>query len=141
LAHNDGFLLEGISHNMPIFTVAAIRRWWLEVGRRCYPQAGDLLIQVDSGGPTNHRKWGGKVALQGLADEFGLVITVTHYPPGASKWKPIEHRLFGPVNENWAGGRWSVTGRSCNTSVRRERKQEFVAVLDWIRGSTSTTNA
>ena len=32
-----------------------------------------------------------------------LVITVTHYPPGASKWNPIEHRLFGPINANWAG--------------------------------------
>ena len=103
MAHNDGFVLVGTSHNTPAFTVAAIRRWWLEVGRRRYPQARRLLIQVDSGGPTDHRKWGWKIALQGLADEFGLIITVTHYPPGASKWNPIEHRLFGAINENWAG--------------------------------------
>ena len=103
VAHNDGFVLVGTSHDTPAFTVAAIRRWWLEVGRRRYPQAGRLLIQVDSGGPTNHCKWGWKVALQGLADEFGLVLTVTHYPPGASKWNPIEHRLFGPLHANWAG--------------------------------------
>jgi len=103
VAHNDGFVLVGTSHDTPAFTVAAIRHWWLEVGRRRYPQAKRLLIQVDSGGPTDHRKWGWKVALQGLADEFALVITVTHYPPGASKWNPIEHRLFGPINDNWAG--------------------------------------
>jgi len=25
------------------------------------------------------------------------------FPPGASKWNPIEHRLFGPISGNWAG--------------------------------------
>jgi len=25
------------------------------------------------------------------------------YPRGASKWNPIEHRLFGPITKNWAG--------------------------------------
>jgi hypothetical protein len=103
VAHNEGFVLVSTSHNTPAFTGAAIRRWWLAVGRRRYPQTRRLLIQVDSGGPTDYRKWGWKVALQGLADEFGLVITVTHYPPGASKWNLIEHRLFGPINDNWAG--------------------------------------
>lgn len=26
-----------------------------------------------------------------------------HYPSGASKWNPVEHRLFGPISANWAG--------------------------------------
>ena len=26
-----------------------------------------------------------------------------HYPPGASKWNPIEHRLFAQVSRNWEG--------------------------------------
>jgi hypothetical protein len=43
------------------------------------------------------------VALQDLADEFALIITVTHYPAGASKWNPIEHRMFSPISGNWAG--------------------------------------
>ena|ERR1035441_6116319 len=29
--------------------------------------------------------------------------TVSHYPPGASKWNPIEHRLFSQISKNWAG--------------------------------------
>jgi hypothetical protein len=103
LAHNDGFVLVGTSHDTPAFTVAAIRRWWLDVGRRHYPGARRLLIEADGGGATDRRKWGWKVGLQSLADEFGLVIAMTHYPPGASKWNPIEHRLFGPISENWAG--------------------------------------
>src|SRR5205085_5383727 len=71
--------------------------------RRRYPEARRLLIEVDGGGPTDHRKWGWKVALQQFADEFGLIVTVTHYPRGASKWNAIEHRLFSPISANWAG--------------------------------------
>jgi hypothetical protein len=33
LAHNDGYVVVGTSHDTPDFTVAAIRRWWLAVGR------------------------------------------------------------------------------------------------------------
>jgi hypothetical protein len=32
-----------------------------------------------------------------------IQITVCHYPPGASKWNPIEHRLFSQISQNWAG--------------------------------------
>ena len=38
-----------------------------------------------------------------MADEFDLAITVTHYPPGASKWNPIDHRMFSLISANWAG--------------------------------------
>ena len=30
-------------------------------------------------------------------------MTVAHYPSGASKWNPIEHRLFSEISKNWAG--------------------------------------
>jgi len=103
LRYQDGYVLVGTSHDTPAFTVAAIRRWWLEVGRPHYPGARRLLIEVDGGGATNHRKWGWKVALQQLADEYALILSVTHYPAGASKWNPIEHRLFSPISINWAG--------------------------------------
>jgi hypothetical protein len=26
-----------------------------------------------------------------------------HYPPGTSKWKKIEHRLFSFISMNWKG--------------------------------------
>jgi hypothetical protein len=103
LAHDDGYVVIGTAHDTPDFVVAAIRRWWLAVGRHRYPRAKRLLIEVDSGGANDYRKWGWKVALQRLADEFGLTITVTHYPPGASKWNPIEHRMFSRISGNWAG--------------------------------------
>ena len=30
-------------------------------------------------------------------------VTVCHYPSGASKWNPIDHRLFSEISKNWAG--------------------------------------
>lgn len=103
LAYNDGLVVVGTSRETATFEVMAIRRWWLQTGRLRYPQARHLLIEVDSGGANDHRKWGWKIALQRLADEFGLAITVTHFPPGASKWNPIEHRMFSLISANWAG--------------------------------------
>ena len=47
------------------------------------------------------RLW--KRRLQGLADWYGLEVTVCHYPRGASKWNPVEHRLFSQISRNWAG--------------------------------------
>jgi hypothetical protein len=103
LAHNDGYVVVGTSHETPTFVVAAIRRWWLAVGRRRYPGKKRLLLQADGGGGNDPRKWEWKVALQRFADEFGLTVAVTHYPPGASKWNPIDHRMFSLISSNWAG--------------------------------------
>jgi len=30
-------------------------------------------------------------------------VTVTHHPPGTSKWNRIEHRLFAYIAQNWRG--------------------------------------
>jgi len=103
LAYNDGYVVVGTSHDTPTFAVSAIRRWWLAVGRCRYPQARRLLIEADGGGSNDHRKWEWKVALQHFADEFGLVVVVTHFPSGTSKWNPIDHRMFSLISVNWAG--------------------------------------
>lgn len=103
LAKNDGYVILGTTHETPTLAVSAIRRWWLQVGQRRYTDNRHLLIEADSGGANDHRKWEWKIALQSLADEFGLIITVTHYPPGASKWNPIDHRMFSLISANWAG--------------------------------------
>ncbi len=123
IIHNDGLVVVGTSHETPEFAVAAIRRWWLEVGCHRYPHARRLLLQPDGGGANHPRKWAWKVALQNLADEFGLTITVTHYPPGASKWNPIEHRMFSLISANWAG----------------EPLVSYETILKYIRATTSST--
>ena len=83
--------------------VASIRRWWEHAGRQRYPTAHHRLIEADAGGCNGHRPRLWKRELQQLANETGLSITVSHYPSGASKWNPIEHRLFSQISRNWAG--------------------------------------
>ena len=103
VGHNTGFVMVGTSHETAAFAVAAIRKWWLKVGRELYAGQDHLLIEADGGGANSNRNWLWKAALQAFADEFGLTISVRHLPPSASKWNLIEHRLFGPISENWAG--------------------------------------
>jgi hypothetical protein len=100
---NAGYVVIGVSHETAEFAVAAIRSWWLEIGRRAYPGQHYLLIQADDGGSNDSRSWLWKARLQDLADDCQLTITVTHFPAGASKWNWIEHRLFCFISLNWAG--------------------------------------
>jgi hypothetical protein len=103
IADNAGWVSVGIDHDTAAFAVNAIRRWWKLMGRKRYPDACNLLITADGGGSngTRLRLW--KVELQKLADELGLSITVSHLPPGTSKWNRIEHRLFSFITCNWRG--------------------------------------
>ncbi len=103
LEHNEGYVVVGTSHETPAFAVAAIRRWWLEVGQPHDPGKQEVLILADGGGANGSHCWLWKGHLQQLANEFALTITVAHYPTGASKWNPIEHRLFCHISSNWAG--------------------------------------
>jgi hypothetical protein len=103
VGRNQGYLVIGTSHDTPAFAVAAIRSWWIQVGRKAYPGQRHLLIEADCGGSNGNRCRAWKARLRDLAGEFGLTITVTHYPTGASKWNPIEHRCFNLISGNWAG--------------------------------------
>lgn len=73
------------------------------MGRETYPEATELLITGDGGGSNGSRLRLWKTELQRLADDTGLLITVCHFPPGASKWNKIEHRMFCHITQNWRG--------------------------------------
>lgn len=103
VTRGDGFVVVGTSHNTPAFASHAIGEWWKHSGRPAYPAAHELLILADSGSSNGARVHGWKNGLQQMANRTGLHITVAHYPTGASKWNPVEHRLFGPISINWAG--------------------------------------
>lgn len=103
LNHNLGYVYVGISADTPQFAVDRIAAWWQTEGRPLFPNAPALLILADAGGSNGCRPRLWKVQLQEqLADQLGVEVTVCHYPTGASKWNPIEHRLFGPISINWA---------------------------------------
>ncbi len=103
IARNVGYMLVGISHETSAFEIRAIRSWWMSVGRWKYSGATRMAIECDCGGGNDPRRWAWRVGLQRLSDEFGLTITVGHFPPGASKWNLIEHRMFNLISANWAG--------------------------------------
>jgi hypothetical protein len=103
LTRNEGWVSVGIDHDTARFATASIKRWWRKMGRRRYPQARDLLITADCGGSNSSRTRLWKVALQELADDLGLRLTVCHFPPGTSKWNKIEHRMFCHITRNWRG--------------------------------------
>jgi hypothetical protein len=104
LSANRGRVVVGTSHDTPAFAVDAICQWWQQEGCHRYPHAPELLILADSGGSNGARCRAWKLALQEkLADRYQLGVTVCHYPTGASKWNPIEHRLFSEISKHWSG--------------------------------------
>ncbi len=120
LLGRQGHICVGTSADTPAFAVEAIRSWWARFGSKRYRGADELLILADGGGSNGHRPRLWKARLQErIADRYGLHVTVCHYPTGASKWNPVEHRLFGPVSINWAG----------------QPLRSLQAMLGWVRGT------
>ncbi len=103
IGRNAGWVNVGVDHDTAEFAVESVRRWWRSMGLETYPRAKRLLITADSGGSNGSRLRLWKVELQKLADETGLRIAVSHFPPGTSKWNKIEHRLFSFITQNWRG--------------------------------------
>jgi hypothetical protein len=119
---NEGHVCVTTSSDTADLAVDAVNDWW-RLSRRHYPQAKRLLIEADSGGSNAARSRRYKKCLQDFADQSGLEITVCHYPPGTSKWNPIEHRLFSQIAATWAGHVLST----------------LLVMLGFIRRTTTTT--
>ncbi len=101
---NRGSMFVGIDHDTPAFAVESIAKWWKQDGAKKYEGCKKLLILADAGGSNGYRPRAWKYELKKeLCDPFGVCVTVCHYPPGASKWNPIEHRLFSAISNNWKG--------------------------------------
>jgi hypothetical protein len=124
LNHNRGYVYVGNSADTSQFAMDAIALWWETEGQATFPDADKILILADAGGSNGYRPRLWKQQLQEqLADQLGLEVTVCHYPTGASKWNPIEHRLFGPISVNWAG----------------KPLRTFETALAFIRGTSTET--
>jgi hypothetical protein len=100
---NLGFVSIGISAETPIFVADSLKHWW-HYGKKRYPSAEKLLVLADCGGGNAARSRVLKHRIQTqLCDVYNLKVTFCHYPPGSSKWNPIEHRLFSEISKNWKG--------------------------------------
>lgn len=138
---NRGAMSVGVSHETSAFACASIRSWWLQTGRRRYPSAQHLLILADTGGGNAAARGAWKDQLQQqLCDRFGLTVTVAHYPTGASKYNPIERRLFSQISRNWKSEplksyetilkfiRTTTTSTGLTVTARMDRKQYAVGI-------------
>jgi hypothetical protein len=104
VVHNLGYVYVSIAAATPEFAVDAIVCWWQRHDRPPFQQHTKLLILCDAGGNNGYRLRNWKRQLQtALVDRFGIEVMVCHYPTGASKWNPVEHRLFSFISKNWAG--------------------------------------
>lgn len=124
LTHNQGYVYVGTSADTPEFAAYAIAQWWTDPDRPRFKREDKLLILCDAGGSNNCHYWLWKQQVQQqLADQFGLEVFICHYPTGASKWNPIEHRLFSQISLNWAG----------------KPLRTFETMLEYIRHTTTQT--
>lgn len=121
---NKGFVVVGTSYDTPQFAVESIEFWLMHVGFKDYSQLDKLLIRCDAGGSNSCRARAWKYYLfHVICQKYGIEVVVCHYPTGASKWNPVEHRLFSYISSNWAG-----------TPLR-----SIDIILNFIRGTTTST--
>ena len=124
LRHNLGYVAVGTSAETSEFAVDAIVRWWNQEDRPIFPNEEKMLILADAGGSDGYRPrlWKKQIQEQ-FADRLGIEVMVCHYPTGASKWNPVEHRLFSYISLNWAG----------------KPLRSFETMLAYIRETTTET--
>jgi hypothetical protein len=103
LKRNAGHLNLGTSHDTSRFACDSIRHWWEREGKDAYPGATSILLLCDGGGSNSSRRYIFKYHLERLADCLQREIRVAHYPPGCSKYDPIEHRFFPHVTRACQG--------------------------------------
>lgn len=103
IGKDEGWVNVGVDKDTAEFAVESIRRWWNVMGQTNYPDATELLITADGGGSNGSRIRLWKAQLQQFCNEINMPISVSHFPPGTSKWNKIEHRLFSFISMNWRG--------------------------------------
>ncbi len=91
---NEGYISIGNSHETANFIADNLLWWWDNYGIHHYPDAKSILILCDAGGGNSYRHYAFKKQMLILSKKVGIDFIICHYPPYASKWNPIEHRLF-----------------------------------------------
>lgn len=100
---SEGFMLLTATADTSELVCDAIWRWWQRMGYKHYGHAGGLLVLCDCGGSNSNRQYRFKEDLADLASDLALPIEVAHYPPGCSKYNPIERRMFCHVTRALKG--------------------------------------
>jgi hypothetical protein len=100
---NKAHINLGVSCETAEFVCDSIGKWWDSRGIKEYSRANKILILCDAGGANSYRHNIFKVELQKLSNKINMKLQIAHYPPYASKWNPIEHRVFPHVTRSIEG--------------------------------------
>ncbi len=104
IKNNHAYINIGQGAETAAFIIDSILLWWKNYGNKDYPEAKRILILLDAGGANSYRHHLFKTEIKRLAKEMGIEIFIKHYPSYASKWNPIEHRVFCHIARVIAGG-------------------------------------
>lgn len=123
IKNNEALVYIGTTFDTSELACDAIKYWWNTLGKSRYPNANSILCLADGGGSNSSNSTLFKADLQRISNDIQRDLQVCHYPPGASKWNPVEHRVFPHITRALSG----VILKSINLA------QELIA-----KASTST---
>jgi len=103
VGQNQGFMLLSTGPDTSERATDAVWNWWRALGQHVYGRPWRLLLLCDCGGSNGYRVHRFKQDVKDLAIRLGTQIQVAHYPPGCSKYNPIERRMFCHVSRALRG--------------------------------------
>lgn len=102
VVHNCAHVTIGVSHDTSEFAGASLINAWNRL-KDLYPNAKRILLLSDGGGSNRSTGILWKTEVAKFHELTKLSVMVCHYPPGCSKYDPIEHRLWSMISKNWQG--------------------------------------
>lgn len=103
IKNNEAFVYIGTSFDTSELACDAIKMWWNTLGKNRYPHATSIFCLADGGGSNSSHSDLFKSDLQIISNEIRLDLRIAHYPPGASKWNPVEHKVFPHITRALSG--------------------------------------
>ena len=117
---NEGLMRLACGADTPELACDTLRSWWRRLGREHYYCAPRLLLLCDCGGSNGYRQHRFKQELCRLAADMLCDIQVAHYPPGCSKYNPIEHRMFCHVTRSLRATVLKTVEIACDLMARTQ---------------------
>ena len=103
MKNNEAFVYIGTTFDTSELASDAVKIWWNTLGKTRYPMATSMLCLADGGGSNSSHSDLFKSDLQAVSNEINIDFRIAHYPPGTSKWNPIEHRVFPRITRALSG--------------------------------------
>jgi hypothetical protein len=135
---NVGHLNLGTSHDTSRFACESLGQWWRQQGQPAYPDSRRLLLLCDGGGSNASSRYVFKYHLEQAASTLGLEIRVAHYPPGCSKYNPIDRRFFPHVTRACQGLLLTSVELTCEAMARASTRQGLRTTVSVLPGDYPT---